>query len=104
MFRLVASPTFTATVDIPIPGAGAEQVPFVFRHKTRDEVDALVDALKRGQSSVDDIVRDVVVEWKAKDVEFSEENLLQCFQIFPGSALAIWSAYRQALVEGKRKN
>lgn len=104
MFTLQAKPTFPAPVDIPRPGEPPAQINFVFRHKTRDEADALINAMQAGEKSLDELVREVVVEWQVPDLEFSDAALGVCFQTFPGSALAIWTGYRRALVEGGRKN
>lgn len=104
MFKLDVSPTFETSVDIPIPGGGAERVLFIFRHRTRSAFDSLMKALAQSEISVDDVVKDIVVEWRDPNLPYSEEALAKCLDLFPGSAGAILAAYRIALVDGRRKN
>lgn len=103
-FKLQANPTFKAPVDIPVAGQEAEKVLFTFKHKTRTQFDALVKSVINGDTTVDDAVREVVVEWTYPGVDFNDEALSQCFEMFPGSANAIFTTYRTALFEGQRKN
>lgn len=104
MFKLEASPVFEADVSIPVPGGMPEKVKFEFKHKTRDQFDALAEAVKHEEMTTEDFVREVVVGWKAPGVEFTKEALETCFQIFPGSPYAIFAEYRRNLIEGRRKN
>lgn len=103
-FKLQPNPTFKAPVDIPVAGELPEKVLFTFKHKTRTQFDALVKAVINGETTVDDAVRDVVVEWTYPGVDYNDEALSQCFDMFPGSANAIFTTYRQSLFEGQRKN
>lgn len=103
-FKLQANPTFKALVNIPIPGEKPDAVSFTFRHKTRSQFDALITGLGNGEIIIDAAIKDIVVEWTHPGVEFSEEALGQCLEMFPGSALAIFTAFREALTEARRKN
>ena len=104
MFKLEVAPEFTASVDIPIPGNPSETVNFVFNHLERDEFDALAESIGAKKITLDDAVRRIVKSWTDPNVEFSAEALTKCFQIFPGSPSAIWFGYREALIQGQRKN
>lgn len=104
MFKLEVKPVFSAEVDIPMPGAAPERVKFDFKHKTREEFDALTESIRKDESTIEDAVRSVVVGWTAPGTEYSEAALSTCFQLFPGSPFAIWMAFRTNLIEGKRKN
>lgn len=104
MFTKQLNPTFTATVDIPVPGATPDPVNFTFNVKTAAAFDALVQAVKTGEKTVADAVREVVGGWTHPAVEFSPDKLDECFQTFPGSPLAIWAKFCQELFEGRRKN
>lgn len=104
MFKLEADPVFPIDVDIPIPGKKAERIQIDVRHKTRSEFDALVESISAGEKTVEDVVRELVITWTAPGVDYSPEALETCFQLFPGSPLAIYVAYRSSLVEGRRKN
>lgn len=103
-FKLQANPTFKATVNIPVPGEKAEAVSFTFRHKTRAQFDALIASLASGEAHIDAVVKDVVVEWTHPGVDYSEAALVECLDMFPGSALAIFTAFRESLMEARRKN
>lgn len=104
MFKLEVNPTFKTKVDIPIPGEKAEPVLFTFKHRTRGQFETLVKAIANGEKSIDDVLKELVAEWTYPGVDFSEEALERCFELFPGSPLAIFSAYRDALLEARRKN
>jgi len=104
MFKLETKPVFSADVNIPIPGLPPEVVKFDFKHKTGDEFDELAMSIRDDSKSIKDAVREVVVGWSAPGAEFSADTLNTCFDLFPGSPFAIFSAYRTALLEGKRKN
>jgi hypothetical protein len=103
-FKLQANPTFKAPVNIPVPGEKAEAVMFTFKHKTRAQFDALITGLASGDEHIDNAVKEVVIEWVYPGVEYSPEALDQCLDMFPGSALAIFAAYRDNLLEARRKN
>jgi hypothetical protein len=103
-FKLQANPTFKAQVNIPVPGEKAEPVTFTFKHKTRAQFDAMIAGLASSDVHIDSAVKEVVIEWVYPGVEYSVEALDQCLDMFPGSALAIFSAYRDNLLEARRKN
>lgn len=104
MFKLQPNPTFKTTVHIPVPGDKAEAVLFTFRHKSRTQLDAMLKQLADGDLQFDAAVKDIVVEWTYPGVDFSPEALDQCLDMFPGSGLAIFSAFRESLLEARRKN
>lgn len=104
MFKLNPNPTFKTTVHIPVPGEKAEPVAFTFRHKSRSQLDAMLKALADGEMKFDDAVKEITVEWTYPGVDFSPEALDQCLDMFPGSGLAIFTAFREALLEARRKN
>lgn len=103
-FSLTPSPTFWADVEVPISGDAPEVVQFQFRHRTRDAFDAMAAKIADKTLSIDDAVRDVVVGWRVPGLEFTPDALSTCFQVHPGSPIAIWFGYRKALIEGVRKN
>ena len=103
-FKLQANPTFKAQVNIPVPGEKADAVMFTFKHKTRSQIDALLTSLANGDEHIDNAVKDVVVEWTYPGVDYSAEALEQCLEMFPGSAMAIFTTYRDNLMEARRKN
>ena len=42
-FKLVAEPTFKATVNIPVAGGDSEPVEFTFKHRTKDQLENLLN-------------------------------------------------------------
>ena len=104
MFKLEVDPVFSADVDIPVPGKPPERVNFQFKHLSDDEFEAMAKSLRDEVRTIKELVRDIVVGWKAPGVEFDKDALDTCFKLFPGSPLAIFMAYRVALFEGRRKN
>lgn len=104
MFTKKINPTFPAIVDIPVPGDTPDPVSFTFKVKTAEAFDALVKQVQSGEKTVGQAVHEVVDGWTHPAVEFSPEKLEECFNTFPGSALAIWGKFRQELFEGRRKN
>lgn len=104
MFTKKINPTFTETVDIPVPGQEPDPVAFDFFYRTTDQFDALVKEINAGDKPLVDAVREVVAGWSHPAVAFSAEKLNECISTFPGSVPAIWSTFRRGLFEGKRKN
>lgn len=104
MFVKKLNPTFTATVQIPVPGQGTDPVEFIFKAKTTEAFDALLLEMNKGEKTLVDACREVASGWNHPAVEFSAEKLAECFSLFPGSPLAIMTAYRLALFEGRQKN
>lgn len=104
MFTKQLNPTFTAPVDIPVPGNTPDTVEFNFKVKTSETFDVLVKEVQSGDKTVKDAVREIVAGWSHPAVEFSAEKLNECFSLLPGSPLAIWKTYCNQLFEGRRKN
>lgn len=104
MFSKKINPTFTATVPIPVPGQAPDDVDFQFHYRDAKQFDAMLEAINDKTKTVQDVCREIVAGWSHPAVTFSSEKLEECFVSFPGSTLAIWVTYRNALFEGKRKN
>ena len=104
MFKLQPNPTFKTLVHIPIPGEKAEAVLFTFKHRTRSQLDELIKQMAENAIDFDKAVQEIVVEWTYPGVDYSTDALAQCLDMFPGSGLAIFTAFRESLLEAKRKN
>lgn len=103
-FKLDPNPTFKTAVSIPVPGEVAEKVLFTFKHKTDDEIGKYQQALSSGEKTLKDVAKEVVENWIHPGIEFNAENLDLCLNCYPGSPLAIWIAFRDALYVAKEKN
>jgi hypothetical protein len=101
---LKAAPTFWHRVLIPVTGAEPAPIDVEYRHRTRTDLKAYIDALAAGEKADTDLVADVVVSWKGPDQAFNPEAVALLCDNFPLAALAIWQGYLDAYAEAKRKN
>lgn len=84
-FKLDASPTFEATVPIPVAGGTAAPVKFVFKHYKKDQ---LADLFKPESPLPDvEVVLALVESWELDDKfeQASVEKLLQNYQAAAGA-------------------
>ena len=101
--KLVAAPTFKATVKIPAAGGDTVPIEFVFRHKTRAEFDAWA-SVERADVLHEDAVMEIASDWTDVEDSFSRESLTKLFDVFQASPTAIYTAYAQELKLGRQKN
>ena len=101
LLTLLAAPTFTAPVGIPIAGGDPVVVPMTFKHRTRDELDAFVDS-RKGKTDAETFA-DMVVGWGLDD-EFTPENVATLLQNRIGTALAAYHVYVGELTKAREKN
>lgn len=99
--KLNPEPTFKAKVGIPVPGVGIAQVEFTFKHRTREEVVAWIEAGR--EQSDGDAVCDCVVAWGLDD-EFTPENVARLCNNYSGAGGAIVAAYLDELRGARRGN
>lgn len=106
MFALQPKPTFEADVFIPVPGGEKAKVTVIFKHKGKKALAAYFDSLTSADSerSDADALDELIDGWKGVDEKYSKEKLELMLDNYPGSAAALFEAYRVALVEGRRKN
>lgn len=100
-FVLDPAPTFKATVDIPVHGGEPAPVGFVFKHRTRDELDEFFKSIS--QLSVEESVLECVVGWDLDD-EFNAENVARLCQNYLGAPGAISQAYATELFQRRLGN
>ena len=98
---LAASPTFTATVLIPVPGKRAAPVEFTFKARTRDALQELIETL--GSKDPTDQVLELVSGWDLED-SFSRDTVDQLLQSYIGAAKAISDKYFSELMGAKLGN
>lgn len=101
-FRLQPSPTFWATVEIPVPGGEPMPLEVEFRHKRREEAMRFADALSTRAPL--ESLREVVAGWKGADVEFSDSALVELDANYLGAAERILLVYLEELRGARRKN
>lgn len=98
---LTASPTFTASVPIPVPGKKAVPVEFTFRARTRSEFQEWVDSLD-GRDNVD-VILDIVTGWELED-PFSRETVTQLLESYLGASRVIVETYMSQLAAARLGN
>jgi hypothetical protein len=105
MFKINPNPTFKHKINIPVPGNTPVAVTFEFKHKGRDELQAYYAGLAEANDRSDgDALAELICGWEGVDVPFSVENLSALVNNYPGAATALFEGYREALLEGRRKN
>ena len=106
--QLAVNPTFKVKVAIPVAGSASIDVEFVFKHRTKDALEAFVKA-REGKSDVDTLKEmaagwDVEGEDLGKTADFNDDNIATFFQNYFGAPVAIYEAYLGELVKAKAKN
>ncbi|WP_396615446.1 phage tail assembly chaperone [Lysobacter soli] len=102
MFKIKSEPTFPATITII--GQGREQkLALVFRHRIRTEYADLLQAVAKGEKTVEDAVLEVVESWEA-DAELSRDTLVLLDEQQPGACWAILMGYQSALGVARKGN
>jgi len=99
--KLVANPTFRAKVGIPVAGAVPVEIEFVFRHRTKTDLDAWISA--RTDKSDPDSFMEMVESWELDD-PYTRENVETLLENYIGTALATYRVYIDQLVQAKLKN
>lgn len=103
---LSASPTFQATVGIPVPGAEkGVPVAFTFKHRTKSDLKTWREGI---DLEADGITADHVLEmasgWDLTDEEWSRDSVNRMLEQYPGSGVAIFVRYMQELQDAKLGN
>ena len=117
MFRIVANPTFKASVQLTVPGLDAPQVvAFEFRHLDVAAYTAWADrgqALVYGQGDVADLAAaldEVIESWAGiggadgKPLPYSRANLALLLGQYHAAGFEVATAYRKALRDARSKN
>ena len=87
---LTASPTFKATVKIPVPGGKAAPVEFKFNGQTKDQFKAWLEKLADMEDL--DALMEIVSGWDLED-PFNADNVSQLLQSYVGAARVILETY-----------
>lgn len=110
MFKIVANPTFTATVRLSIPGSdvpGAVQI--TFRHKGTRALHAwLASAAKRETDT--EFLGEIIENWQGvADVDgqplaYTPDALAQLLDAYPAAGKEIIQAYNRQLADARAGN
>ncbi|MBI4291326.1 MAG: hypothetical protein HY661_07605 [Betaproteobacteria bacterium] len=99
--KLIANPTFKATVGIPIAGGDPVQIEFTFKHRTKSALDEFVKS--RADKGDAESFMAMVEGWELED-EFNAENVELLLQNYAGSALATYRVYIEQLIQARLGN
>lgn len=102
-FTLVAKPTFTARVAIPVPGQAPELVEFTFKGRTRDQFAEFIESIKEGESKDVEVIMDIASGWELEDA-FDAKNVELLTQNYLGAARAIIDKYLAELTTARLGN
>jgi hypothetical protein len=98
---LKAAPTFKAKVGIPVAGGNPVPVEFVFKHRTKSDLEKFI-AARAGASDLDSIC-EMLDGWDLAE-PFDREGVEALLENYAGAALAIYVAYVDELLQAKAKN
>ncbi|WP_144630254.1 phage tail assembly chaperone [Bordetella genomosp. 13] len=104
MFKIVASPTFTAVVNVPVPGGGVQPLELVFKHKTRDAAKAYLSRPPQDGDTDGSVLDEIVADWRNVEEPYTPENMTVLCGNFPGAPEAILESYLTELGVVRRKN
>lgn len=102
MVKIVANPTFKATVDIPSAGGQVVSIEFEFKHKTRTAFQAW--AKPDLWPTNEDAILDIASGWTDIEDPFGRESLTLLFENFQAAPKAICEKYAHELLLGRAKN
>lgn len=105
LFSLTPAATFSAVVDIPVPGDGEPaKLPLIFRHKDETQLNDFLAAGAKAKTDAEWLL-EIVVGWTGVEVEFSPENFALLARNYHGrAARAILDKYLYELTEFRRGN
>jgi hypothetical protein len=98
---LKPAPTFKAKVSIPVAGGSPVPVEFVFKHRTKTELEQFMNS--RGGASDLDSIMSIIEGWDLSE-PFDRDGVHALLENYAGSALALYVAYVDELLQAKAKN
>lgn len=100
-FKLQPDPTFQASVLIPIPGAAAAPVVFVFKYRDRTELQQLLDRA----GGLEDVpaILEMCQGWDLADA-FTPEAVTTLVRNYVTAPALIWEKYLDELTRIREKN
>ncbi len=104
MLKLTPNPTFTAPVEIHVPGSEKIKVPFVFAYKDKDEYKAFTESAAEGTKGELEILLEIVLGWENCDAKFSPEAFAFLLKKYHGAGTAIFAAYVNELTGARLGN
>ena len=103
MFKIKANPTFPATVKIRAPGGEVQELPVVFRHKSKVDSQLFFEEAKEKNKTDTDCILDLVESWE-DDAELSSDSVNDLQHNYPNPALDIINCYLTELFSARLGN
>lgn len=98
---LATDPTFSATAQIPVPGAGTAPVKMTYKYRDREAFKEFIDVLKDAEDS--EMILDIACGWDL-DEAFDRANVEKLVAKFIGAPAAILSTYISEQTGARAKN
>ncbi|QRX82252.1 phage tail assembly chaperone [Glaciimonas sp. PAMC28666] len=98
---LIADPTFTVKVRIPVAGGEPSDVEMTFKHRTKSALELFIKS-RAGRSDVESFL-EMVSGWEFEE-ELNPASVELLLQNYMGTALATYRTYVDELVQAKLKN
>lgn len=99
--KLVAAPTFSASVGVPVAGEASVPVKMTFKHRTKSVLDEWIKT-RDGKSDTDSFLE--MVEGWDLDEPFNQESVYLFLEIYGGAAVATYQTYVNELLGARVKN
>jgi hypothetical protein len=104
-FKLQPAPTFTAPVDIPVPGDGFSKVVFTFKYRDRQQMKTFLDRIAKPDEPITDaeMIEDMCSGWELTD-PFTRESIDLLVLNYIGATSAIFDKYLEEHTKARAKN
>lgn len=104
-FKLQPAPTFTAPVEIPVPGDGFSRVTFTFKYRDRDAMKAFLAKVGNPEEQMSDpeLIEEMCSGWDLAD-PFNRESIDLLVLNYIGATGAIFDKYIDEHTKAKAKN
>lgn len=104
-FKLQPAPTFTAPVEIPVPGDGLSKVVFTFKYRDREEMKAFLARVSDADSKMSDaeLIEEMCAGWDLTD-PFERASLDLLVLNYIRATDAIFDKYLEEQTKARAKN
>lgn len=106
MLKINPDPTFTADVEISIPGqeeTGSAR--FTFKYKDRDDLEEFNSRIREASGKDDRaLLAEILVGWDIEGAEFNQENLGIFLKNYPTASGEILTRYYSLTIKSRVKN
>jgi hypothetical protein len=101
---IAAAPTFKATAKIPAPEGKTLAIEFVFRHRTKEELERWSTGDEAKNRSEVDTILGMAEGWTNVEEPFNAEELTKLCQSFHAAGRTIATTYMEELMQARLGN